>query len=92
MRKKRSRIEIIMDVLEALARHGDEPASRVAMRANLAYDRLSKILEDLASRGLVERVNDGDRVVYRLTERGYALLNELRRLRRLLRDFGLDLI
>jgi predicted transcriptional regulator len=85
-------MEIVMDVLEALAKHGGEPASRIAMYANLPYDRLSRILEHLVSKGLVERVNSEDRIVYRLTEKGYRLLNELRRLKRLLRDFGLDLI
>ena len=83
---RRSRIALLADALETIARHEGEPATRLATEANMAYDRMRRLLDTLEQRGLVERSGRG----YRLTSRGRELLHELRRLRRLLEDLGLD--
>jgi predicted transcriptional regulator len=91
-RRKRGRLEIVMDVLEALD-GAPQPPTRVATAANLPYDRLQPILEELAEKGLVELKPspEGRGRVAALTERGRRLLYEMRRLRKLLEDFGLDI-
>ena len=92
-RRRRSRVGVLLDILSALAKYADQPASRIAMYANLPYDRLKPLLDDLESKGLIERVeNDPKTVRYRLTPKGYTLLRELQRLRRLLEDFDLDVL
>ena len=92
MPKRRSRVGVLLDILSALAKHGDQPASRIAMYANLPYDRLRPLLDSLESKGLIERVGSTKTVRYRLTPKGYTLLRELQRLRRLLEDFDLDVL
>ena len=61
------------------------------MYTNLSYDRLTAILGMLQEREIVERVERENRCYYTLTPKGQQLLRELRRIRRLLHDLGLDL-
>ena len=91
-RSKRSRAEIVLDILEALTR-GPQPPTRLATAANLPYDRLAAILGDLERAGVVrvESLEGRTRVVS-LTRKGLTLYSELSRLRRLIRDLGLDIL
>ena len=86
---RRSRVEMVADVLEAVASHPGAPATRLATYANMPYDRFSRLLRELMGKGLVEEDPLGG---YRLTGKGRMLLAELRRLRRLLEDMGLDIL
>lgn len=92
MPRKRSKLEIIEDILEYLANEGGSaPATRIATATGLAYDRLASLLDTLNEKEIVEvRVEENRREVH-LTEKGYQLLNTLRTLKRVIRDFGLDL-
>ena len=86
MKRYRSRLKIILDVLEAVSEHG-EKISAILTYANLSYDRCVKYLEELAEKGLVEKAGGG----YRLTEKGYRFLEELKRAERLAEAFGFRL-
>lgn len=94
MGRKRSRIEIIYDILDALSEEPTTP-TRLATLANMPYDRLQPMLEELESKGLVslehDRGNPRARVVV-ITAKGRLLLDELRRVRKVLRDFGLPIL
>ena len=90
--KKRSRLQIITEVLEALDHHGELHATELSLIVKLSYDRLKGVLEDLNEKGLteVERLeNERRSLVIRLTSEGRRLLEELRRLKRILEDYGL---
>ncbi|MCE4611328.1 MAG: hypothetical protein F7B17_05090 [Desulfurococcales archaeon] len=93
MGRKRSRIEIIADILEAVDNAPQNP-TRLATIANLPYDRLQPILRDLEARGVVTvtPAPDGKGSIVELTEKGRVLLWEIRRLRKVLEDFGLDIL
>ncbi|MEZ0248381.1 MAG: winged helix-turn-helix domain-containing protein [Thermoproteus sp.] len=82
-KRKRSKIEIIADVLTALETRCSNP-TRLAAEANMAYDRLAKLLEELEARGLVKR--DGEVCI---TKEGAKFLEEYRRWRGFLEAFGL---
>ncbi len=95
MPRRRSRIEIVMDILEALAEEGPMPPTRLATYANLPYDRLAPILQSLEDKGLVEVREAGTNPKTRtatITRKGLDLLRELRRLKKVLLDFGLDIV
>ncbi len=92
MPRRRSRIEIVLDILDALA-SGPENPTRLATRANLPYDRLSSILASLESKGIVrieEKPQSQRSKSVVLTQKGWELLNTLRSLRKILRDFNLE--
>lgn len=91
-KKKRSKLLIIADVLEYLLREGGEDyATRIATGTGLAYDRLSKLLEELDSKGIVKVRSEDGRKVVEITEKGVKLLEYIQKLSSVIRDFGLDL-
>jgi len=93
--KRRSRIEIVMDILETLEEEGPMPPTRLATHVNMPYDRLATILETLAEKELVaiQDAEENQRTkLAAITEKGRELLAELRKLRKVLLDFGLDII
>lgn len=90
--KKRSRLQIVIEVLEALNERSILHATELSLIVRLSYDRLKSILEDLSRKGLLtlEHMNDGHRsLTIKLTVKGEALLEELRKLKRLLEEYGL---
>ncbi len=89
--RKRTRLEIVEAILEYLVNSGGEaPATRVATANGLAYDRLMSLVEDLQGKGILLVNSVEGRKILVVTSRGLELLSELRRLRRVIRDFGLD--
>lgn len=90
--KKRSRLQIVIEVLEALSQYSELHATEISLRVRLSYDRLKSILEDLNEKGLVvlERSkNEHKSLMVKLTPEGDLLLEELKRLKKLLEDYGL---
>ncbi|MEM0043579.1 MAG: winged helix-turn-helix domain-containing protein [Sulfolobales archaeon] len=92
MKKRRSRISIIADILTFLEKEGGEASTtRIATATGLAYDRMIKILEELERRGIIKLIADEKSKKAIMTERGFHLLIRLRELRRLLEDLGLEI-
>jgi len=84
-RKYRSQAGIVLDILEALAREGPLPPTRLMYSANLPYNRLKETLARLVEQGLVEETADKR---YTITEKGREALRVLRETRRLLENLG----
>lgn len=58
----------------------------------LSYDRLKSILEDLNEKGLLDlerSKNEHKSLIVKLTPEGDCLLEELKKLKKLLEDYGL---
>gem|GEM_PF-1896706 len=89
---KRTRVEIVIDVLENVASYGPIVPTRLATSANMPYDRLLPIVEDLVSKKILSVREEGRSRYLEMTPKGYKLLRELKKLRKLLRDFELDII
>ncbi|MFP3239458.1 MAG: winged helix-turn-helix domain-containing protein [Caldivirga sp.] len=85
MVRRRSRVEIIMQILEYLSENCSKP-TKMATALNLAYDRLDQMLQQLRSSGLV--VYDGDS--FCISSKGLELLREYQRFRRLAKSLGID--
>jgi len=79
-RRRRSRVEVIIEILtEAL---GGVNKTRLMYRCNLNLGRFNRYLKELLDAGLIERVvanPEGDVVLYRTTDKGRELLKILRR-------------
>ncbi|MCS7139463.1 MAG: winged helix-turn-helix domain-containing protein [Candidatus Nezhaarchaeota archaeon] len=89
--RKRSRLDIVFEILEAIHDEGELGPTKLSIMINLSYDRVKKILDDMLKKKLIE-VSPNQRqgsTAFRLTSRGLTLLSELRRVRKLLEDYGL---
>ncbi|MEM0000347.1 MAG: winged helix-turn-helix domain-containing protein [Desulfurococcaceae archaeon] len=90
--KKRNRLELVLEMLEVINEEGEINPTKLSLKVNLSYDRVKRILNELAEKGLLMTVPSDERkgsVVIALTPKGANLLRELRRLKSLLEDYGL---
>ena len=83
MKPYRSRLKIILDILTAINEESGK-ISKILLYANLSYDRLMKYLKELLERELIKE----EMGEYKLTEKGYKFLEELRRAEKLAEAFG----
>lgn len=87
---RRENWSIIGAILEAIAEQvaqaGDNARlTNVATRANVAYDRLQKYMQELQERGMV-----APGPLPRLTEKGYEFLRMYKMWREILGRFGIE--
>lgn len=90
--KKRNKLDIILEVLEVISAESGINPTWLSTKVNLSYDRVKKILDELIARGLIESVPSSERkgaTMLVLTPKGTKLLEELKKLKSLLRDYGL---
>lgn len=87
---KRTRVEILVDILDTLAHDPTNP-TRLATLVNMPYDRLKPIVRELEAKGIIRSVKSERSTILELTPKGIELLKELKRLKKVLQDFGLSL-
>ena len=63
----------------------------ILQRANLAYDRLTKHLQELVSKQLLEERQEGDSRYYVLTPKGLEFIDNVRKAEAFVKGFGISL-
>jgi predicted transcriptional regulator len=72
---RRARLEMQVDILKVLARHGPMKLSHVMRKANINCNALKQCLDFLIQQNLVEKQKlSKKRVVYTITQRGQTIL------------------
>jgi predicted transcriptional regulator len=87
----RSKGRVVMDILGAIQREGPVGVTRLLTVANLTHGRIQEHLGLLEQNGLVAQADGGERSGWVITEKGNQALQELLRVDRAMRDFGIDL-
>ena len=83
MKGRRSKLELILDMLESVM-SGTEKPTRIMYEANLSWKTLNENLSSLASQGLIDEVDvsrSGDRRnsrAYRITGKGETVVRYYR--------------
>jgi len=82
---RRSKLEMYVDILKVLARHGPLKLTHIMYKANVNCSVLKKYLDFLIQQNLVEeqtvyKKRNKTRVVYAITERGRTVLKYFREL------------
>ena len=80
---RRSKLEMHVDILEALARHRPLKLTQIMYKANVNCDTLKQYLDFLIQHNLVEeqtlhKKRNKTRDVYAITERGLTVLKHFR--------------
>uniref|UniRef100_A0A7C4FI90 CARD domain-containing protein n=1 Tax=Ignisphaera aggregans TaxID=334771 RepID=A0A7C4FI90_9CREN len=88
VKRKRDRLSILFDILKALSEEPQNP-TKLAVLVNMPYDRLKKILDELVEKGLLQYEEQGRVRIYSLSKDGCKVYEELRRVRKVLQDYGL---
>lgn len=74
MSSRRSRIEIYLDVLQAI-RKGVQKPTLIMYRTNLSWKPLMQILDAMMEQDLIISEDMGRHVTYKITEKGANVLN-----------------
>jgi predicted transcriptional regulator len=88
MTKKRSKLQIIYNILETLMQ-GEINPTKLATLVNMPYDRLMDLLEEMNEKGLVIISSSGKVKSVGITFKGVELYEELKKVVELLDEYGL---
>jgi predicted transcriptional regulator len=80
--KNRSRYEVISAILRSASK--EETRTKIMYKAMLSNDQCKIYLDSLLQSGLVQEVNIGNKMVYRITHKGNKFLEYYDQLRELL--------
>ena len=82
---RRSKLEMYLDILKALAQKGPLKLTHIMYKANVNCSVLKEYLDFLIKQGLVEERTVGKRrVVYAITQRGIMVLKYFKELKEVL--------
>jgi len=91
----RTKIEIIGDILvsaqEQTVERDGASIMQLIRNVNISHGRLSKILSNLVSQGLLEQVNSDRAYKYRISGTGKNFLSEYKKFYKFTSDFGLSI-
>jgi len=92
MERKRSRMDIIQDILETIQTKGGRiKPTRLMYKANLSYIQMNGYLDELMKQDLVNKIKEEkkDTNLIVITTKGYSFCNKLREMREFEKTFGL---
>jgi predicted transcriptional regulator len=71
---KRSRIEIYLDILQAIKKGVDKP-TRIMYSTNLSWKPLMQFINTMMEQKLITSEEVGSHITYKITEKGTNVLN-----------------
>jgi len=80
MSKKRSRLEIYIDILRVLKK-GERKPTRIMYKTNLSWTPLQEILNSMISQGLIIKKENKNKRLYEITEKGLNVLRYFNKVR-----------
>lgn len=90
MERKRSRIDIVHDMLVAIQMKGGEiKPTHLMYKANLSYVQMGAYLDELSSKDLVRKINKEKGDVISITDKGSMFIQKLKEMREFEEAFGL---
>jgi predicted transcriptional regulator len=91
MSKRRGRLEIIHDLLNAInSKGGKIKPTHLLYKSNLSHSKMMQYIKELTDNGMITDEADGDKKMYLITDRGIEYLNEFQKMRRFSESFGLE--
>jgi predicted transcriptional regulator len=91
MAKKRTRLEVIKDILEVIrARNGKIKPTHILYKSNLSYQMMEEYLKDLLEKELIREHRLKTGRTYSVTDKGFAFLAEYGRIQAFTSSFGFE--
>lgn len=90
MEKKRSRIDIIGDMLKSIQEKGGQiKPTHLMYRSNLSHGQMQLYLEDLVGKDFVRKITKKNYGYIMITDKGYQFLSKINEMKEFERTFGL---
>jgi len=91
MDKKRSKLEIIKDILKVIQeRNGRVKPTHILYKSNLSHQMMTEYMQDLIGKGFIIESAVKTGKTYSLTEKGYQYLTEYHKIADFMNSFGLE--
>lgn len=91
MSKKRTRMDIIGDMLSSIVEKGSQiKPTHLMYKSNLSHKQMKSYLDELVEKNLVKKVERNDREYIVVTDKGMEFLQKLKEMREFEKVFGLD--
>lgn len=90
MQKKRSRLDIVADMLTVIRqKNGEIKPTHLMYRSNLAHGQMQSYLEELVQKQFIRRLHRSDREYIAITDTGLAFLRKVEEMREFEKGFAL---
>jgi predicted transcriptional regulator len=90
MQRKRSRLDIVCDMLSVIrGRRGEIKPTHLMYRSNLSHGQMQKYLEELLEKQFVAKHKRNDREYILITDGGLNFLRKVEEMRQFKEGFGL---
>lgn len=91
MNKKRTRLEVIRDILSVIRdRNGKIKPTHILYKSNLSHPMMEDYLNELMDKGFVVEHSSSQGKTYSVTPKGLEYLNKYRSIMEFTQSFGLD--
>lgn len=90
MQERRTRLEIINDVLKAIREKGGKiKPTHLLYKSNLSHDRMNTYVNDLKEKGLLEEKTVKNKKFFEITEKGFSFLENYKKIKEFSDAFGI---
>ena len=91
MKTKRTRIEIIYDILRAIhEKQGKIKPTHLLYKSNLSYKKMNEYLAELREKDMIGSFVDKDKKFFTITPAGLKFLLEYKKMQEFTESFGLS--
>lgn len=89
MSKKRSKLDIISDMLTSISDKGGEiKPTHLMYKSNLAHNQMKSYLEELLEKEMIKKVTRKNYDYIIITDKGFSFLHKLREMKEFEKTFG----
>ncbi|MBW2990305.1 hypothetical protein KY348_01225 [Candidatus Woesearchaeota archaeon] len=90
MQRKRSRIDIIYDMLHVISSKGGRiKPTHLMYKANLSHTQMKLYLKELMEKSLVEEEEKAGRTMLIITNKGFSFIQQFNQMKEFEKTFGL---
>ncbi len=90
MSERRSKLEIVGDILNAIqAKGGTIKPTHLLYNSNLSHERMKLYVEELEGKGLIEEKEVKDKKMFSITDKGFEFLASFRKVKEMEDAFGI---
>lgn len=90
MSKKRSRLEVIRDILSTIQKKKEVKPTHIMYKSNLSHNMMQDYLKELLEKELIKENKTEKSKTYSLTEKGIKYLDNYQHMVEFLESFGLN--
>jgi predicted transcriptional regulator len=89
MVQRRSKVQIVYDLLIAAKQKGKIKPTHLLYKGNLSHIRLKEYIDELIQKKLLSKISEDNHVYYKITEQGVKFISDIEKMKEITEAFGL---